>query len=199
MSGWKEVYETGAFAITTDQPSDIVRKYAGLIPDGSRVADLGCGAGRNSLFLSGLDHSVDAFDIVDLDWLKNLSPEHLERVHFNQQAVEGIELEGRSLGAVLLIRLIQYLPEEQVSRLVTNAQSALVDGGILFMNYTASGGIHDIPQLEVPKYSHPFDKVIDIVASAGLRVIYAQEADMPSLHTNLDSDYVHACDLVAQR
>lgn len=197
MSGWQEAYDTGAFEIVTNQPSQVVKDYAHLIPDGSRVADLGCGAGRNALYLASLGFTVSAYDVVDVGWSENLGAAHSASIEFDRKDVANVCLGENVLGAVLMMRLIQYLPLVQVNKLVTDARQSLINDGVLFMNYTVYGGIHDIPKIDVKKHQHPFSKVLDIVSSAGFQVIYSQEADMKPSHTNLDSGDIHACDLVA--
>lgn len=197
MSGWQEAYETGAFAITTDKPSDIVESYADLIPAGTRVADIGCGAGRNALYLASRGHNVEASDIVALDWTRNLELGKDVKINFIQRSAEDTHFTPNTLGAVLLMRLIQYLPFDQVGSLIHCVHEGLVDRGVLFVNYTSFGGIHDIESLDVPKFQHPFGRILDLVAQAGFDMVHTQEADMPPLHTNLVSDNIHACDLVA--
>jgi SAM-dependent methyltransferase len=46
----------------TETPSDWVRRFSGLIPQGGFVLDLACGAGRHARFLAGLGHAVAAVD-----------------------------------------------------------------------------------------------------------------------------------------
>ena len=46
----------------TENPSDWVRRWAHLIPDGSTVLDVACGAGRHLRWLHGLGHPVVGVD-----------------------------------------------------------------------------------------------------------------------------------------
>lgn len=46
----------------TEAPSEWVRRFSGLIPQGGPVLDLACGAGRHARFLAGLGHAVAAVD-----------------------------------------------------------------------------------------------------------------------------------------
>jgi len=45
------------------QPSGEVVEAAGLLPAGSRFIDIGCGDGRNALYLAAQGHQVTAIDI----------------------------------------------------------------------------------------------------------------------------------------
>lgn len=64
-------------ALAVPSPSDWVRRFAGLIPQGGRVLDLACGSGRHTRFLAGLGHPVEAVD-RDAEALASL------------QAIEGV-------------------------------------------------------------------------------------------------------------
>ena len=44
-------------------PSAWVVRWADLIPQGGRVLDLACGAGRHAVYLAGLGYRVDAVDL----------------------------------------------------------------------------------------------------------------------------------------
>jgi tellurite methyltransferase len=47
------------------RPSDAVVKVASKLPAGTKALDLGCGEGRNALYLAGLGFQVSAFDISE--------------------------------------------------------------------------------------------------------------------------------------
>lgn len=193
------MYESGIFRMTTDQPSQIVRDYAELIPEGSRVADLGCGAGRNTIYLASKGHSVDAYDIVDLNLLVGSNSATPGRVRFSQKNVEDIVFGERSLGAVLIMRLIQYMPFSKVEQLISTAYDALEDRGVLFMNYINAGGGFNAPEFAVDKYAHPFSEINKTIQAVGFDVVCSKEADMVSSHTSLGFSAIRACDLVARR
>ncbi|SRR6266568_5943906 len=193
MTKWPETYATGQFAMTTSEPSLIVRDYAERIPPQARVADLGCGAGRNALFLASLDHAVDAFDLADLGWHRGAAG-----VHFEQRPVESVQLGVKEYGAVLAMRLIQYLPLGEVEGLIEKSAAGLVPGGLLFLNYSVSGGVHKAG-LEVDTFEHPIDDIVDLVGDSGLALLHTSDELMPQRHVNLKSGMVHAFDLVAQK
>jgi hypothetical protein len=96
-----------------------------------------------------------------------------------------------------MIRLIQYLPLVDVEALIRAAHAGMSTGGVLFLNYTVSGGVHDIDSVKVPKFSHPFETVKGHILALGMEILHATEADMPPSNTSLNSGSIHACDLVA--
>jgi SAM-dependent methyltransferase len=55
-----------------DEPSAWVRRFAALIPEGGRVLDLACGAGRHARYLASRGHAVEAVD-RDADVLASLA------------------------------------------------------------------------------------------------------------------------------
>lgn len=194
MSSWERVYRDGVFAITTDEPSRVVKANIHKIPKASNVADIGCGAGRNARYLARHGHRVQAYDLVDLDWLTE--SDH-DRITFERVRAEELQLQPGAYGAVLLMRLIQYLPSKEVASLLQRSTDALMPGGLLLLNYTNFGGSHDDNSFDVDKYKHPVDDIASIVIGAGLDIDFIQEQDVPPQHVTLDYESVHACDLVA--
>lgn len=61
---WEAAYRD-AGAETFGPPSDEIVGLVERVPGRARVLDLGCGDGRNALFLAGRGHAVDAVDASD--------------------------------------------------------------------------------------------------------------------------------------
>jgi tellurite methyltransferase len=61
---WEEAYKDLATPVIREgEPSQEIREIASLLPRGAKVLDLGCGEGRNALFLAGCGFRVTAVDI----------------------------------------------------------------------------------------------------------------------------------------
>lgn len=62
---WEESYKRPGKPDTFGEgkPSKAVERIAQLLSPGAKVLDLGCGEGRNALYLAGLGFKVSAFDI----------------------------------------------------------------------------------------------------------------------------------------
>jgi tellurite methyltransferase len=65
MPFWEESYKRPGKLDTFGggKPNITVEKIASQLPAGSRILDLGCGEGRNAIYLAGLGFKVTAFDI----------------------------------------------------------------------------------------------------------------------------------------
>lgn len=61
---WEDTYSDDQ-ARTFGEPSREIMCLASRLPRGSRVLDMGCGEGRNALFLARSGFEVDAFDISE--------------------------------------------------------------------------------------------------------------------------------------
>jgi tellurite methyltransferase len=62
---WEESYQRPGKLDTFGggRPNESVIRIASFIPAGSRALDIGCGEGRNALYLAGLGFQTSAFDI----------------------------------------------------------------------------------------------------------------------------------------
>jgi SAM-dependent methyltransferase len=61
LSRWPGPWRRGPTTRVLWEPAPLVRKWAGQLPAGA-VLDLGCGAGRDAVFLAGCGHPVTAVD-----------------------------------------------------------------------------------------------------------------------------------------
>ena len=61
---WEETYRD-LNADTFGKPSEEIFRLARTLPKDSSVLDMGCGEGRNAIFLAGQGFQVDAFDISE--------------------------------------------------------------------------------------------------------------------------------------
>jgi 2-polyprenyl-3-methyl-5-hydroxy-6-metoxy-1,4-benzoquinol methylase len=159
MHPWETEYATGRFYIATSTPSVIVKKSLEYLGETGRVADIGCGQGRNTVYLAERGFQVDASDVADLRWVEKLPSEIRQRVHFRQRAVEDLKIETDIYDAIFLPRLIQYLPVASLDGLMHYCHRSLKSDGILAISYTVAGGIHQIPRYKVKKYSHPVENI----------------------------------------
>jgi 2-polyprenyl-3-methyl-5-hydroxy-6-metoxy-1,4-benzoquinol methylase len=194
---WPEAYATGAFAITTSNPSTSLRQFADQIPPGTPIADVGCGPGRNSLHAAKLGRRVYASDLVALPWVDDLEAGGL--ISFEQSPATEVTLAEGTFGAVLLCRLIQYLPPSDAVALIRRAAASLVPGGLLMLSYVVTGGGLDLETFNVPKYSHPVTGIESCITVSGLHIVSRTEADMAPRDVNLVYDSVHTYDVVARR
>ena len=71
---WEQAWEDQKFKLVTSKPSVIVERYKDNFLPGDFVLDVGCGNGRNSIYLAGLGCHVDCFDVADTNWTSSLPP-----------------------------------------------------------------------------------------------------------------------------
>ena len=60
---WEQTYQDKSVSTFSKGPTVDLKEYAHLLHIPSLVLDVGCGEGRNSMFLAAENHIVEAFDL----------------------------------------------------------------------------------------------------------------------------------------
>lgn len=64
---WEKAWEDGKFSIKTLTPSVLVSRHEDELQTNDYILDIGCGNGRNSIYLAKKGCEVDCFDVINLD------------------------------------------------------------------------------------------------------------------------------------
>ena len=113
-------------------PSFEVAELAPLLPEKSRVLDLGCGEGRNSLFLASLGHSVVAIDrsAAGIDKLRAIAEHAGTNVDARVGDIGALELDpADEYDCVLAHGVLYYLDNSVWRRLLTSLKQRTRPGG----------------------------------------------------------------------
>lgn len=136
---WDERYR-GAELVWGAPPNEIVVELATALPRG-RAVDLGCGEGRNALWLATRGWQVEGIDFsaVALEKAAATAADApaavLERLTWTHADLLDAELGDPDEGTGLDLALIVYihLPADERARLLRRAQDALAPGGALLV------------------------------------------------------------------
>lgn len=192
------------FEIDSTQPSQIVREAVrmGLIGAQDRVVDLGCGKNpRNALYLAtNFACTVEGIDIEPVVIPENTPDLVRQRMAFHEQPVMDFALPANSYQAAILARLIQYLPPDEVSRLIGNVSNALTSEGAFLLSYTAQGGImNKADQYEIETFAHPIASIQETLTASGLSVITLREGTPKSTSTPHAGEPAITYDILAKK
>ena len=62
---WEQLYADMEVSTFSKGPTMDVNEFYNVFPKNAQVLDVGCGEGRNSIFMAKLGNKVDAFDISE--------------------------------------------------------------------------------------------------------------------------------------
>ena len=62
---WEQLYADMEVSTFSKGPTVDVNEFYNVFPENAQVLDVGCGEGRNSIFMAKLGNKVDAFDISE--------------------------------------------------------------------------------------------------------------------------------------
>lgn len=166
---WDQRYSAGAYN-QRRYPCALLADFLPRLPRG-RALDLGCGTGRNALFLAAAGYEVDAIDISSVA---------LERARANTQTTSGkvhwieADLEAASAAQLLakhryaLIVMVRYVNRA----LVATLPDRLADGGhLLVEQHLRAPGADAGPR--DPSFRLRANELLH--AAGDLRVVYYRE------------------------
>jgi 2-polyprenyl-3-methyl-5-hydroxy-6-metoxy-1,4-benzoquinol methylase len=168
---WEKAWEEKKFEMKTLVPSILVSKYAEKFQPGDWALDIGCGNGRNSIFLAEHGCNIECFDVMDLQWREKLSADLQEKISFKKSSILEYPYEASKYRAVILARVIQYLNSEELSFLMQKIKEGLRADGFLLLSYTTKGGIFNREEIDVPTYSYPVEQIENLLKNMFKNVV----------------------------
>ncbi len=183
---WEEAYNNKSFKITTLSPSVLVGRYKHLLQEGDYVLDVGCGNGRNALFLSSIGCFIDSFDVADLDWLDSST---YKKINFQKSTVLDFDYKNDTYHCIVIARVIQYLNKEELLYLFKKIKDSLNKRGFLLLSFSSEGGIFNKETITVPKFHYKVDE-IEVLLRELFNEIVITKGSTKNLHVNYTEDVV---------
>lgn len=111
---WEQTYSNKSVSTFSKGPTVDVNEFHGIFAPNSLVLDVGCGEGRNSVFLTQKGHTVDAFDISEsgIEKAKQIAHELGLSINFFQQDLGTFVFEKQY--DVILSHGVLHLPYKDV-------------------------------------------------------------------------------------
>lgn len=192
---WETAYKKKLFFIDTIDPSVVVKSNSNLFHADDNVLDIGCGNGRNAMYLATLGCMVDAFDIVDLSWFKKLKPQLKKKINFTKQDINQFSWKKNYYDKIILTRVIQYLSPNEIQSLFYKISDSLKNNGILLLSYSVRGGIQNHKEIKVPKFSHSIKFIKDLLEKLFTEIRISRGSSV-SVHVNF-KDNIESYDIAA--
>ena len=128
---WNERYAQATALFGAEPNEFVLRELGGLSP--RRVLDLGCGQGRNSLWLAAQGHQVTGLDLSDVGIAHGREFAEAAGLDVDFQVADLVEdWQPSDQFDLVLLSYIQ-LPEERRRMVHAKAIAALVPGGSIFL------------------------------------------------------------------
>jgi len=117
------------------QPERSLVGHVANVDAGRPVLDIGCGQGRNALFLAREGITVDALDpsSVAIDQVSREAGEHRLPIRTIRGTFQDISATDGTYGAILAFGLIPLLDRAGIEGLIGLVTQALSPGGLLFV------------------------------------------------------------------
>jgi len=131
---WEQAYRNPNAVAFSKGPTSDIAEFHDLIPPDSAVLDVGCGEGRNAIFLAGLGHRAEGFDLSEagISKAKAIAAARGVDVRFWSQDLTAFTFE-RNYDAILSHGVL-HLPEKQArDAFIQRAQAHTMPGGLHFI------------------------------------------------------------------
>ncbi|WP_148411369.1 methyltransferase domain-containing protein [Murimonas intestini] len=111
---WEQTYRDKNSSTFYKGPTVDLEEFYNLLAPESKVLDVGCGEGRNSIFLAKHGHTVEAFDISEagIDKARGIAEQQNVHVDFFVQDLALYNFSGKY--DVILSHGVLHLPEKKI-------------------------------------------------------------------------------------
>ncbi|MGQ9530448.1 MAG: class I SAM-dependent methyltransferase [Candidatus Bathycorpusculaceae bacterium] len=137
MSAWDEILHEEWYSRET--PDDIVIQFATLLEKNKkvRVLDLGCGAGRHTIYMASKDYEIHGIDISATGL--NLTKERLKRqgleAYLAKCDMKTLPYMGSCFDAVISLHAIYHQKLEGIQKTISEIHRILRKNGLLLINF----------------------------------------------------------------
>lgn len=176
---WNSRFEQEEYVFGTE-PNDWLREHAHFLPANSRVLSVADGEGRNSVWLAGAGHHVDAFDISDIGVCKArlLARSKGVSVNFCVADCENFAWQTAIYDGVAAI-FIQFAEPQLRNRLFENIQRCLKPGGLLILHgYTPKQLEYKTGGPSVLSHLYTQDLLRESFVGMDIQIMREYEADL---------------------
>jgi len=171
---WDHRYGAPEYIFGT-KPNVFLATQESRFKRGDRVLDVGCGEGRNSVWLAGLGCDVTGLDVspLALDKARRLATAQGVAVHYVETDIREWAWDPGCFDALVCV-FIQFAEPEQRARLFDGFATTLKPGGLLVMQgYTPK-------QIEFrtggpPRADHMYTTELLRNAFAGMEILHLRE------------------------
>jgi tellurite methyltransferase len=134
MSDWNQNYRETPNVFGAD-PAPILERHADLIDGETPILDVGCGQGRNSLFLARRGHEVLALDPSTVAVEQTGSTAEAEGLRITTQVgfMDDVHRPEGGFGAIMVFGLIPILTRAEINNMVASIERLIAPGGLLFI------------------------------------------------------------------
>jgi tellurite methyltransferase len=129
---WEESYKRPGKLDTfgAGKPNETVVKIASQLPSGTKALDLGCGEGRNALYLAGLGFQVSAFDISESGIEKLRTIAHKRRFNIDSSVCDMRTYEfPHKFDLIVCQGCLHLIKREEWESLIRRMKKFTVPGG----------------------------------------------------------------------
>jgi len=131
---WETTYQDKNVSTFSKGPTVDIKEHAHILSVPSLVLDVGCGEGRNSIFLAGKNHIVEGFDLSEAGIEKAKFIAQSLNLDIKFWAQDLVEFEFQKVYDVVLSHGVLHLPEKNHrDKLISDAQKNTKIGGFHFI------------------------------------------------------------------